>query len=164
MTDEKIYCLDTCIMIWAIQENPDPSVADKVIKARTFISNLTKQGYRLLIPAIVLAELLVGVPVAEQPELLAMFQKKFRIIQFDTAAAIKYGVLWNHGQEIDITSAFSNAEGVRTTIKFDYMIIATAVTNNAMTIVSEDLGMMKASEGIIPVTNLPEIHDQPELF
>lgn len=57
-----VVCLDTMILVWGIQQVCTDGRRDRVPRACALFKQLEGEGARLLIPAPVLAEYLVGVP------------------------------------------------------------------------------------------------------
>jgi len=150
---KKIVCLDTQILIWGIKGEAKPNQLNLVAKAKNFIDWLAGQKLTVIIPSVVLSEVLVKVPKKDHNKIISKITKRFKIIPFETIAAQKHAYYW-----LDKKGVIPN----RTELKFDYMIIATALAQKAACIYSHDKGLKDCAEGMIQVKEMPTIMKQGE--
>ncbi len=82
-----MICLDTSPVIWAVQ-SPDKESSDPIV-ARTvhYLRRAGETGESLAIPAPVLFEYLVGLPVDRHSESRRAIEANFLVPAFDTKAA-----------------------------------------------------------------------------
>jgi len=163
LAKSKIVCLDNNITAFALRDDAHPDDAEKAKKARALLRYLDEQGKIILLPTPVITECLVPVQVYAREPVLNVINK-FMIGAFDLAASIKCAEMMHA-----ITPAekeFKKDKGLtKTQLKFDYMIAAIAIENEAECIYSEDEGLKKFCEGHIDVRPIPpELPQQGKLF
>lgn len=162
MAKSKIVCLDNNITAFALRDDAHPDDLTKVKKARALINYLDDEGKIILLPTPVITECLVPVEVHRRDKVLKAINK-FMIGSFDHMAAITCAELMHA-----ITPAekkFKIAEKItKSKMKFDYMIAAIAIVNEAECIYSEDEGLRKFCEGHITVRSIPDIPEQGDLL
>lgn len=163
MAKSKIVCLDNNITAFALRDDANPDDAEKAKKARALITFLDEQGKIILLPTPVITECLVPVEVHAREPVLKVINK-FMIGAFDKAASIKCAEMMHA-----ITPAekeFKEEKGItKAQLKFDYMIAAIAIVNEAECIYSEDEGLKTFCNGHIDVRPIPpDIPEQGTLF
>jgi hypothetical protein len=102
------------------------------------IESISKKGDKILIPTPALSEILVRVPPARIPELLAQLHGSawFSIEPFDSASAVELGM-----RTAKAIATGDKKEGIQadwTKVKFDRQIITIAIVNQAEQIISND--------------------------
>lgn len=158
----KIVCLDNNITAFALRDDANPSDQERVKKARALLEHLDKDEKIILLPTPVITECLWPVEVHAREYVINVINK-FMIGAFDFEASIKCAEMMHA-----ITPAekeFIEEMGItKSRLKFDYMIAAIAIVNEAECIYSEDEGMRKFCEGHITVRSIPDIPEQGKLF
>jgi len=157
-----MICLDTAIVIWAIQGIEDPQRPDMPLRARRFIENLSEAGVRIMIPSPVVHEFLTGLPTEVKSETIEVLSKMFYIPSFDLSSAVLAAELdANRGEMKEIKSDYGL---MRQQIKVDTQIIAIAIMHQATEIVTDDVDhFTRIAKGRIKVSGLPEIPLQGDL-
>ena len=156
-----IDCLDTHVLIWGIKKQANPTQQNMIDRAARFIQWLEKEKHTVIIPAPVLGELLMKIPVEQHQNFISQFSKNFIIAPFDAHAASQFAYIWQKTGE----SYQSNNQGNsgREKIKVDCMIVAIAVAQKANVLYSEDADIIKIANGFVNVKTIPDIPYQYEL-
>lgn len=163
MAKSKIVCLDNNITAFALRDDAHPDDADKVKSARALLRYLDERKKIILLPTPVITECLWPVEVhAREPVLNVINQ--FMIGAFDLAASVKCAEMMHA-----ITPAEKRfkkeREITKAQMKFDFMIAAIAIVNEAECIYSEDEGLKTFCDGHINVLPIPpDIPEQGSLF
>ena len=136
-----------------------------VEKAKNFIKHLQNNETKMVIPSVVVAELLMRIP----PDLHVLFtnllQQGFMIPPFDVKASMYFAKIWQDRKEKKIIEQLQNEHKARREeLKADCMIVATAVANNASSIITYDDKLIKFAEGQIKTSEIPKIPEQQNLF
>jgi len=158
-----ISCLDTHILIWGIKQQAAPSQRYMIDRTINFLQWMENESHRILIPAPVLAEFLMKIPVEEHPAVVRAFEKRFIVSPFDALAASKFAAIWQTNGRKYHTEVSEHAPG-REEVKVDCMIVAIAVANRASVLYSEDPHVQKIADGFITVREIPQIPQQPNLI
>jgi len=160
--NSKIVCLDNNITAFALRNDAHPDDQPKVEKARGLIGYLDEEEKIILLPTPVITECLTPVPPQDRVQVQKAINK-FMIGTFDHRAAVKCAEMMHA-----ITPAekeYREEKGItKAQLKFDYMIAAIAITNEAECIYSEDEGLRKFCDGHITVRTIPDIPEQGNLF
>ncbi|MFC1549464.1 type II toxin-antitoxin system VapC family toxin [Nitrospirota bacterium] len=156
----KLVCLDNHILIWGIKEEATEGQEEMIPKAKRFFKWLEDEGVKVLIPANVIAEFLMLIPHEEHGKVIALFDKHFIVVPFDTAAASCFAGIWRERND-DGTIELVKKKGVtKNKITFDCQIVAIAVTHGASCIYSHDEDIEKFAGSHIEVKQMPEIFEQ----
>lgn len=162
MAKSKIVCLDNNITAFALRDDAHPDDKDKVGKSRKLLEYLDESGKIILLPTPVITECLTPVPPQERSRILKSINK-FMIGVFDKMAAVKCAEMMHA-----ITPAenkYRKEQGItKSQLKFDYMIAAIAIVNEANCIYSDDDGLKKFCNGHIDVRKIPDFPEQKSLF
>ena len=159
-----LVCLDTDVVIWGIKGEATPGQEDMVPRAKAFLKNLDDKGTRVLIPAVVVAELLIKVQVGLHSDVLSFFQRRFIIGDFDLPASSHFARIWQTRMDDQTIPSLQSAGVFRTKLRADCMIVATAIAHGASCIYSHDRGVHRFAEGHILVAQIPELPEQLDLF
>lgn len=144
----ELVCLDTNMLIWGLKSQASQGQEANIHKAKHLIQSLASGKAVVMVPSVVLAELLDGIPSGERQAFVARMQHLFRVVPFDDWAALEYARLFE--------SAHNKVEGKpREAIKVDRMIVATAIAVKANAIYSEDNGVHAIGKKVIDVRHLP---------
>lgn len=157
----KRICLDSTVLIHA-HRAADGSEAEKDRKCRTFLLKMEEEGAEILVPAACIAELLVQVPEEDWEKVAHGLTKAYQVVPFDTSAAIRTGAI-HRARLDDKTIAELRAEPARTTkakLKFDLMILGTAISRRAEVLYAEDNDFPRLARGEITCAHVPVIHRQ----
>jgi len=159
-----LVCLDTQVIIWGIKEQATSGQEDMVAKAKAFIESLDGDEVQALIPAMVVAELLMKIPYSLHPMVNNLFQQSFIVAPFDLQASSIFGKIWQENKEDGLTEKLMESESAsRSELKTDCFIVATAVAQGAECIYSHDVKLAKYAAGHIQVREIPTIRTQTKL-
>ncbi|MDR2801424.1 MAG: PIN domain-containing protein [Desulfovibrio sp.] len=140
MTKIAVVCIDTQILIWGIQKTASEKRKDYIVVAESLIDDITEKGDRIIIPSIVYAELLAGVPEDRLKEFMRIISSRFPIVPFDALSAYYYSIIFRRKKLIDKDKTQEINPG-RANTSADIKVLATAIAHNAITIYSEDQHM-----------------------
>ncbi|EDX86532.1 hypothetical protein S7335_4237 [Synechococcus sp. PCC 7335] len=132
-------------------------------RAKDLIHRLEKSRSQVIIPALVLAELLMPVSEANHGELFAELSRKFMIVPFDAQAAFHFATLWKQHKQKQPTTMGEN-KPTRAKMKIDFMIVATAISRKANCIYSSDSDVANFAKGYLEVRKLPITFTQGRLL
>jgi predicted nucleic acid-binding protein len=163
----RLVCLDTNICGWVFRDEEPPTDQQALInyvKSIRLVKALTKQGFILMIPSIVLSELLCRFSESEQNARFVKFKEnnKFLITDFTfTTSMILARIL--HQRYITEGGAYKeiiSSDGVnpmtKAMMKYDSLILAMAVENGASCFYTVDNGFSKYPKHFIPIRGLDE--------
>ncbi len=151
---KQLVCLDTHILIWGIKGEVTPGQEEMVEIAQAFIQHLYSEKIKAMIPAVVVAELLMKATDENQRlELINLFNKKFRVAPFDSMAAFRFSEIWQKNHEN------KSEEDTRDKVKFDCQIVSIAVANQAKCIYTYDNGLSKFAKGFIQTEKMPDLRE-----
>jgi len=155
-----LICLDTCVVIWGVQGAAHPGQEGMIGRTRRYLAGLSKDGVRIMIPAVVVGEYLEGFPPEEQGRHLAVLKANFFLPAFDAKCAEIASQL-----RAAASRQTSVSPGMRRAAKADAQIIATAIAHNAELIVTGNLTeYRRLSNGRIKVSDVPDVWEQPDLL
>lgn len=161
----KTVCLDTHILIWSIKEQSSPGQEYMIPRAKKFLEYLESEKYIVLIPAIVVAELLMRVPPELHATVTNLLDRSFVIPPFDLQSSTYFARIWQDKQKQGIIKELQqNYQAQRDEIKADCMIVAIALSRGAECIYSYDKKLRIFANGHIEVEEIPIIPNQPSLF
>jgi hypothetical protein len=148
------------VLIWGMRKgikasNPrQANLADMQRRARILMDILQVEKKTIIVPTVMVAELLTGIPPESHGDFLAELQKRFFCPPFDLPASSLAARLWNkhkalpRGQQLE-----------RPVLKADVMIIAAAKTAGAGLFYSHDAKCRKlATMAGMMAEDLPERH------
>jgi predicted nucleic acid-binding protein len=159
-----LACLDTQILVWGLKEQATEVQQDMIPKAKAFLRHLDNKGTRVLVPALVVAELLMPVPPEQHAIVTNLFERSFMIGDFNLRASSFFARIWR-SKIGDGTVASLQAVGVfRAELRTDCLIVATAVAHGASCIYSNDERVRRFADGHIRAMEMPSIPEQLDLF
>ena len=132
-----VVCLDTQILIWAMQKCASGERKNCIIIAESLIDDLTKNNDRIIIPSIVYAELLAGIPDERSKEFMDLISSRFYIVPFDALAAYYYAVIFRRNKVAN-KNGLQQINPGRVNRSADIKVLATAIAHKASVIYSED--------------------------
>lgn len=154
-------CLDNHILIWGVRGVATLGQEQQVEQARQLFEDLDQSDAQVMIPSVVVAEFLAGVPKLQHGNLLDALNRRFQIPPFDTRTAALAAELWREAAERNphlkdlVKESFPGTEKAK--IKADMMILATALARNADILYTHDGPLAKVAEGRIEVRQLPPL-------
>ncbi len=155
----KRVCLDNHILIWGVRGVATPGQEDRVERARDLFVELDEADAQVIVPAVVVAEFLAGVPKARHQDLLDVLNRRFQIPPFDTRTAALAAEIWRDAAERNphlkdqVREQFPGTEKAK--IKADMMILATAWVGEEGVLDSHDRQGRQVAEERIEVRDLP---------
>lgn len=145
-------CLDTNVLIWGIKRQAEQGQEHMIERASRFIHHLDKRGVRCTVPSVVIAELLMPLPVSEHRSFVALVSENFIVPSFNTITASFFAKVWqNKKGQIQIP---------RQEMKFDAMVVATALSVGATCIYSNDPHIVSIAQGHIDCKDIPAVPEQ----
>ena len=127
-----------------------------ILRATTFLGKLSEQGTKVMIPAVVASEFLVGTRAEDMQNVYETLNKNFMIAPFDLAAADCAAKIRRSLKLDALKEEFIDLK--RCEITPDCQILATAITRNASVLYTHDdklIGMAKMAKVEIEVCNIP---------
>jgi predicted nucleic acid-binding protein len=155
-----VVCLDTQTLIWGIKREASPGQENMILKAECLIRDLYETRTDVIIPALVVAELLMPLKEEDYSGFLSQINQKFMVVPFDTSAAAHFATLWKAWRDRNPNQGGKMRQPTRAEMKTDLMIIATAISRQADCIYSEDSDIDKFAQGRIVIKTLPPIFYQ----
>jgi predicted nucleic acid-binding protein len=131
---------------------------DNIEKAKYLIRECERDGIKMMVPSIVVAEVLCALEPQLHSAVSEFMHRRFIVPPFDTQAALHFAGMWSKQKQLKGKHGISRAE-----MKADLMITATALAKGAKWIYSEDIGLRKFAHDYIEVRPLPSIEKQLEL-
>lgn len=160
-----LVCLDTQILIWGIKEQASLNRQDMIPKTKVFLDRLQEKKARVLIPTVVVAELMLGVPPDDHYPMSEILRRRFIIAPFDLGAAAHYARVWKEQQQAGVIKELQeHPDASKRRLKVDCMIVATALARGVDCIYSEDGWLLRFAEGYIDARRIPEQTEQLDLF
>lgn len=164
MINKKVS-LDTQIVIWGIKKESSPNRIGMIEKSTKFIQQLEKQNARVILPAIVIAEMLSNVPKEDYEKIINCIVKNFQVQPFDYKTALIYASQFYETKTQRTTGTSNlNEPGAREKIKADLMVVACAKAAGVGVLYSEDPDIIKLSSGLLKSQMIPEMVGQLDLF
>lgn len=154
-------CLDNHILIWGVRGIATFGQEQQVEQARQLFEDLDQSNAQVMIPSVVVAEFLAGIPKLQHGNLLNALNRRFQIPPFDTRTAALAAELWLEAAERNphlkdqVKEAFPRTEKAK--IKADMMILATALARDADILYTHDGPLAKVALGRIDVRQLPPL-------
>ncbi len=137
----------------------DERVRDLRTRARILLDILQEGNDRIVIPSIVVAEYLAGVPNDQRRKSLSEIQDRFYCPPFDAVSALLAADLFVRRSELPEEERGKD----RIVIKADIQIVASAKTHGTSILYSNDRGLRSLAETVgIKASDLPMHH--PNMF
>jgi predicted nucleic acid-binding protein len=151
----NLVCFDTNIIIWGVKRQATPGQEENIEKAEFLISMCDENDIKIMVPAVVVAEILCALEPRFHGAVSELMQRRFIVLPFDTRAALHFADIWRNKRQSRQESGMSRHE-----MKADFMITAIAVAGGASCIYSEDPGLKKFAQDYIDVKSLPPVQKQ----
>ncbi len=159
----SIICLDTQIVIWGVKKQATPDQSEMILRAEYLLEKFQSNGTKILVPAIVVAEILAGIDERKHDQFTQSMNKFFIVPPFDTQAAQHFAKMWMANKAL--RNKLSTKGITRSEMKADCLIVATAVARGCSCVYSHDDQLGKFAHGHIDVKELPTVPaKQVELF
>jgi len=153
MSEPAIVCFDTQVLIWGIKREAAPKQTGLIERSEYLIRQCEESDTKVIIPAIVLAELLSGTDRRLHGNVTQIVQKNFIVAPFDSQAAQKYAEMWNAQKHT--RKKLQNEGFTRSELKADCMIAAIAIVRKAGCIYTRDRGLKNFAQDFIEIRDLP---------
>lgn len=149
--------IDTCVLILGIEHMKGTAVETvQAERAYEYMQSLEEAKVAAIVPSVVVAELLTGVPAEEVEEVWEYLEANFIVAPFDGQAAVLSAramhsavAAWKENRNAE--------EPTRYQAKVDGMIVGVAAANSAARIVSFNLGDFKRAGSPVPVSEPPQL-------
>ena len=151
-----MIAFDSQTLMFGVQASGHQGREGLAERARKYIRHLDEQGELVMVPAPALAEYLAGFPVEEHEAQLRVIQKRFIVPALDVGAARIAGELLANRPHIKNLRA-TDYKGERQRVSVDALVLAVAIANNAVKIISNDKRLPKLAAGRIQVEEIPEV-------
>lgn len=160
-----IACVDTHVLIWGIREEASAGQERMITRSKHLLSELDKVEARIIVPAPVVMEALIGLDPLRHQAFLGRLARQFVIAPFDARAAAEAASIWltvNQGQQLADEIRLASKGATRKEITCDIMILAIAIARGALVLYSEDgtLARLATRVGRIRVEGIPEAKTQ----
>lgn len=155
MADTNIYCIDSHVLIWGVKKEANADQSHMIPRAEYFLQQCEESHAVLMVPAIVVAEVLIGIPEPEKEQVLSTMNQRFRIYPFDTRASVQFARLWDEKWAESKKEELSDTV-TRAHLKADFMILSIALANNATRMYTGDGPLTRLSKGFLDTRELPQ--------
>lgn len=150
-------------MCWAIKKQANEDQKQNLDKAEYLLEIIDQNKWKVIIPTVVIAEILMIEPEDNYQPILETINKSFIIAEFDVRAATKYSQILN--KNFPDLKKTAKEEGIsREKMKVDHLILACALVNGAKSIYTHDRNLTIFANGLISVRTLPSRPIQNQLF
>lgn len=131
-----IVCLDTCFLIYAMQEKPVVEEIELHDHAQQYLKWLSREEIPVMLPTPVISEFLTGSKRPARLEILQALARLADVYDFDLRAATLASELRS-----EYWARHKLPKGLkRQVLTVDMMIAATAIVNNATMLITHDVG------------------------
>lgn len=158
-----LVCFDTQVLIWGIQGHARITQQHMIVRTKNFIRHLGQHNTKVLIPSVVLAEFLMGIPSDRHAAVAAYLQNSFIVAPFDASAALAFAQIWQENKQASVYQTLRDEGVSRREIKVDCQIVAITLAARASIIYTHDPHLAKFAGNRIEISEVPEIPTQLEL-
>lgn len=147
-------CVDTHILIWAVQGRTSPGQEAMVGLVQRFLRQAERPP---IAPAIAVHEMLIRADQPERARWAVLVEELFQVQPFDLAAAVEAATIEATWRQRLPRTPVDPAQDVairRERLRADIQIIATAVVSGAACLYSHDPHVTRLAEGFIDVRKL----------
>lgn len=149
----NLVCFDTNGVIWGVKKQATVGQEENIEKARFLIEKCEREGIKIMVPSVVIAEFLCREEIQSYNKLVELMNRSFIIPPFDTQAAVHFATLRRNRKQLGV----DEDKVERKEMIADLMIIAIALARKADCIYSGDKNLAKFAKGYIDVKALPII-------
>lgn len=151
----KIVALDTNVLIWGIKKDGEP---DNIRNTEGLLQQFHVEKCDVIVPALVIAELLMRIPSANHATITDYLQKSFIVAALDISASIVFSHIWQTNKN----DGLPHREGAtREKMKIDFLVVAIAVSRKAEVIYSDDPHVHAFGKTYIDVQYVPPLAQPP---
>jgi predicted nucleic acid-binding protein len=152
-----LVCIDNHILIWGIRKTATPGQGEMIERTAQLLENLDEQKTKVIVPAPVVAEFLVGAEERDHTNILQTLQQRFIVVPFDALAALATARARRKNRQSGLEQAVRQelANVARPQVAIDHMILGIALANRADLLYTEDEALRKFAEPHITVRNIP---------
>ena len=156
-----MICFDTHVLIWGVQGIARKGQEHLVAKAKQYIRHLDAKHERIMVPAPVVGEYLIGFDDKNRDAQQELLQRLFFVPALDMhAATVQAQIEGNRDLLRELRDRFHLG---RQEIRVDAQILAVAIVNNADVVISYDPHMPILAQRRVAVQELPDVHEQMDL-
>ena len=159
-----IACIDTHVLIWGIQQHAGSGQEDMLLRATALLAQFEKDKTRVIVPSIVFAEFLLGLPQNEHARFGDIVTRRFIIVPFDFRASTIFAKIWHQKTNASIIAEIRATGVAKTHLRADTMIIASAIGAGASVVYGHDSAMARLSEGFVGFKDLGTMSLQSVMF
>ncbi len=152
----KPVCFDTHIVMWAVQDESQPEHAEFAQRAKYLLRRCFDGGVKVIIPAVVMAELMAVLEPSQYANFVQTMQKRFIVAPFDLQATMHYAQIWQLKQawrEDTLRKNQATGEELRT----DCLIVSTAVANQVSCLYTHDDRLRQFAHNVIETRGMPQL-------
>lgn len=158
----RLICVDTQVLIWGIKEQASPGQKNMVPRAKAFLDGESEDTF-IMVPSVVVGEFLMRVPPRLHPAVLNLMERGFVLPPYDVKAASIFSELWQARSADGTIEDLKTSGELRSKIKADCQIVATAIAQEADVLISHDDGVAKFAGQRVLVREIPTGSEQIEL-
>ena len=157
----NLVCLDSHYFTWGILKKSKAGQEDLIPQTVEFFGWLDETKATVVVPTPIITELLMGADADERYQILSVLDSQFRVVEFDTLSAKYAADIWNTKKNTGVIGGIVKAElqktgmSLRSKIKIDTLIIASAMAAKVNVIYTEDGDFMKLAEGFLVTRKMP---------
>jgi predicted nucleic acid-binding protein len=151
----QTVCLDTNIVIWGILGEGKAEDELKREKAVHLLEMLQQRDDRVLLPAIVLAEVVAKVSPPDREEVVSKLSSACEIVPFDAGSALEFGTVRAVGMKK------KSREFPRKEISLDSLIVAICRRQAVQVLYTDDGKLEKLAAHFMRVEGLPPVPPKP---
>lgn len=157
-----LVCIDSHVVVWGIKKQSANGQEPMIPKTINFLEYLDDQNIEILLPSPCMVEVLSVVPPEKYPRFFALINKRFRIGSLDTIASQKCAemIYDKYQNDPEFIEARKSNIYPRRKMKYDFLISAISIVNNAKCIYSNDSDIRKFASNYIDVREIPNINKQ----
>jgi len=155
-----MICFDTGPVIWGVQGKARAGQGEMVERTRRYIRHLSEQKIRIMLPAPVVGEYLLGFGEGEQEKQIQVIRHVFRVAAFDMAAAVVAAELEGNRR---VLKAIRETGIDRDRLRVDAQVVAIGIVARAKKIVTNDGHLRDLAQGRIEIIEVPSVHTQMDL-
>lgn len=135
-----LVAIDTNVLVWGVRRHGPP---DMLKRAEWLFKQFAEDKSEIIVPTVALTEYIRPYNTSEaRAEIIVTFEERFLVMPFDTKCAELAARLFRAGQD----HREMKIEGSRNQLNADSLIIATAASNGADCIYSNNADFRKLAE------------------
>lgn len=156
-----MICFDTGPVIWGVQGKAKDGQEEMVERTQRYIKHLSEQKVKIMLPAPVVGEYLLGFDEAEREKQIQLINQVFRVPSFDMQAAVIAAELESNRRVI--REIRENTGLGKDKLRVDAQVVAIAIANKAEKVVTNDGHLVDLAQGRMQIVEVPSVHTQMDL-